>query len=280
MPFDLAATWPWSASTAEFAVVWLVLSGFATGVGILAAIIVGDAIDGPVSQTVSSLRASQTVVPDTMLLGRFPRRDELLVVASLQGIDHLEAALAVTAMTAGWLHPLHSNDLQILDDVEPVDPILATLKAALQNRAAGVTLRRRLRTAALRVSPSLLARAEAMGLVRSGVQRSGLTALALSGVVISVVVAVLRSSDLHPWVYPAIAAHVGTTLLLVIPLTRRHRQARAYVRWLDDVMDAVRADVRAGISVSASDVILVAAVDGFDGLGRWGTTHGVDALRA
>jgi len=288
MPFDLSTTWPWSAPGTEFVVAWLILSSIFVGLGVLVAMIMGDVLDGPVRGAhgaVSAMDQALTSVGvatahDTLLVGRFPRGDEVFVVAFLQSRRHLEAALWAAAVTDGWLRPGSDGGMSILDDVEPNDPILEQVKAVLQDPAAGATMQRRLRAAALRLAPSLQTRAERMGLARGGERRSVLILLALVGAGVGLGVGLLRSVGIETlyWLYYGVALHVVVTLLLVMPLTARHRQAKAYLRWLDETLGAMRADVQAGAPACDSDVVLVAAVDGFSGLGSQGPRLGVRSL--
>lgn len=288
MAFGLSTTWPWSAPGSEFAVVWLVLSGIFVGLGVLVAMIMGDILDGPVRGShgaVSAMNGALTSVGvasahDTLLVGRYPRGDEVFVVAFLQGRRHLEAALWAAAAADGWLRPGKDGGVSILDDVDPRDPILEHLKAVLQDPAAGATMQRRLRAAALRLAPSLQTRAERMGLARGGERRSVLILLALVGSLVSLGLGMVRSvavESLYLLSY-GLALHVVVTLVLVMPLTTRHRQAKAYLRWLDGALDATRADVQAGTPASDDDVVLVAAIDGTAGLGAMGQRLGFDRL--
>jgi hypothetical protein len=122
-----------------------------------------------------------------------------------------------------------------------------------------------------------------MGLLRPADRRSMLILLGLAGVVVATGMGLLRgfadmagAGDLFA-IYYVISAEAGLAAVLAIWLTNRHRQARAWLTWVDDAIEAIRADVRAGRPVPAADLTLVAAVDGM-ALGRTRDTLGLDVF--
>jgi hypothetical protein len=270
--YDLAHTWPWSAQQEDFLVAFLALSLILTLAGVLVAIVVGNALDGPVQTTAlssaTSVSSAVVGVGATLRPGQLPHGDEVFVTALLAGLAHLEAALAAAGTAAGWLRVTPGGALEVLADVVPEEPLLARCKEILDDPGAGRTPRHRLRTAALRLRPTLMARAEALGLLRPADRRSGLIVLSLAGVAVAAVLGGLRlaidaSLEEANIMWYVLGLEGALALVLGIVLTARHRQARAWLAWLDDSIDALRADVRAGRTRSVGDIVLVAAVDGF-----------------
>jgi len=284
--FELAHTWPWSAPMEVFLATFIVLSVVISLGGVLVAIVVGNVLDGPVRTTALSSSASLSSavigVQATLRPGQLPHGDEVFVTALLAGLAHLEAALATAGAAAGWLRVTDRGELEVLADVVPDEPLLARCKEILDDPGAGRTPRHRLRTAALRLRPDLMARAEALGLLRAVDRRSGLILLSLAGVVVAAVLGVLRlfvstSIEEANVIQYVLWLEAGLVVVLAIWLTARHRQARAWLSWLEDSIDALRADVRAGRDLPVGDVVLVAAVDGFR-LGRTGARLGLDVF--
>ncbi len=286
MLHDLSVTWPFSIhGGVEFAVVFLVISGISLGLGVLMAILIGDLWDGAVrhadeSNMVSGGFTSVGVgtAADSFLVGRLPRGEELLVIAYLKGLRHLEAVLFAMGSTAGWLRPgLARHDAGaniVLADVVVDDPLLARAKDAIENQANGATWQIRVRQAASRLRPALQRRAETMGVARAGERRTALVALALLGGALSVMIAFVRVATAKSGgeflaFYYIIPIELIVTVLLAIAFTHQHRQARSYLRWLDGVVDALRDDVKADRATDR-DVVLIAALDGMDGLGATG----------
>lgn len=270
--YELAHTWPWSASSDDFSVVFTVLAVILSLTGVLVAILVGNSLDGPVQTTAlssDSSRSSAVVgVGATLRPGQLPHGDELFVTALLVGLRHLEAALATAGAAAGWLRVTRSGELEILADVVPEEPLLARCKEILDDPGAGRTPRHRLRTAALRLRPTITARAEELGLLRPVERRSGLILLSLAGVLVAGLIGGLRlavspSVEEFAFLQYALSLAAGVALVLGIRFTGRHRQARAWLDWLDNSINALRADVQAGRRVPVGDLVLVAAVDGF-----------------
>jgi hypothetical protein len=288
--FDVANTWPFSAgSDLDFFVAFVVLSGISMGLGVLCAMLLGDAWDGPVrradaSTTVSGGYTSVGLsgAADTFLVGRLPRGDEVLIVAYLKGLQHLESALFAMGTTAGWFRPQNANRPGVelvLADVTLDDPLLASAKSTLANPASGATWQIRLRQAASRMRPELQRRAETMNVARAGDRRSALVATALCGVVGSVALVALRftvSDDPSVLLMSYYVVPIGLffSVMLTIKLTFQHKQARAYLRWLDESVDAIRDDVKAD-RADDQDVVLIAALDGMGGLGAAGKRLGV-----
>jgi hypothetical protein len=106
--------------------------------------------------------------------------------------------------------------------------------------------------------------------------------LSLAGIIVAGVLGVVRlyvesSIDEASIIQYVLGLEAALVVLLALWLTARHRQARAWLRWLDDSIDALRADVRAGRDLPVGDIVLVAAVDGFS-LGRTGARLGLDAF--
>lgn len=284
--YDLAHTWPWSASSGDFLVAFIALSLILSLVGVLVAIVVGNALDGPVQTTAlssaSSLSSAVVGVGPTLRPGQLPHGDERFVTALLAGLPRLEAALAAAGAAAGWLRVGENGEVEVLADVVPEEPLLVRCKEILDDPGAGRTPRHRLRTAALRLRPDLMARAEALGLLRPVDRRSGLILLSLAGVAVAAVLGGLRlvaasSADEVGIIQYVLGIEAGLVIVLAVSLTARHRQARAWLAWLDDSIDALRADVRAGRDLPVGDVVLVAAVDGF-ALGATGRRLGLDAF--
>lgn len=284
--FELAHTWPMSASTEVFLVTFIMLSFILALAGVLVAIIVGNVLDGPIQTTALSSASplSSAVVGSqaTLRPGQLPHGDEVFVTALLAGLVHLEAALCAAGAAAGWLRVSDDGQVNILADVEPDHPLLARCKQVLDDPAAGRTPRHRLRTAALRLRPDLMARAEALGMLRPVERRSGLILLSLAGVVVAGIVGGLRLFATAPFeefqaIQYILSLEAGLVLVLAIWLTARHRQAGAWLTWLEDSIAALRADVRAGRDLRVDDIILVAAVDAFS-LGATGRRLGLDVF--
>jgi len=284
MAFDLAHTWPFSASWLDFAIAYAILSGALIGIGVLIAFFVGDALDGPVRTSESSLVASSLGVSSvgvgvgvgstSLIVGRLPSGDDVLLVAALRGRTQLEAALWAAAAAEGWLRPKAPLVEALLHDVEARTPLTIELKRALADPAAGVTLVQRLQVATTRLMPVLKAQAEKTGLARTAERRAALTCVAFAGAGAAVVIGFIRAAvtegggDAGNLIYSGLTAQIAAPALLSIVLLQQHRQARAYLRWLDGAVDAVREDVQAGKG-RAADAVLIAALDGFAGLGAW-----------
>jgi hypothetical protein len=273
MMFELAHTWPLSASTEVFLVTFIVLSVILALTGVLVAIIVGNVLDGPVQTTslssASPLSSAVVGSQSTLRPGQLPHGDEVFVTALLAGLVHLEAALCAAGAAAGWLRVSPDGQIKILADVVPDQPLLARCKEILDDPGAGRTPRHRLRTAALRLRPELMARAEALSMLRPVERRSGLILLSLGGVAVAGIVGGLRLFATEPFeefraIQCILSLEAGLVVVLAIWLTARHRQAWAWLTWLEDSIAALRADVRAGRDLRVDDIILVAAVDGFN----------------
>jgi hypothetical protein len=279
----IAHTWPWSAPDSEFWLAWVVLCGVCAGLGIVGALILDSALQRPPSSPSStSLLVGASTSSTTLRPGLFPRGEAVWVTAWLAGPAHLGAAWAAAATTAGWLRLRGDGPSTLLPEVTPSDPLLARCKEILDDPGAGSTLRRRLETAVTRLEPLVRSRAEALGVVRSVPARLGLVAVAALGVVPGAVVAgwrfVVVDRDDH---LALCATTIAVELIVVVAvtawLTARSRHTRAFLRWLDDSVAALRADVRAGVLVDAADVVLIAALDGW-ALGQTGARLGVDAI--
>ena len=290
---ELATTWPFS-SAADFSIFIKVVAVLLAGVGVLAATLVGMRIDGPIrtventgaasssSTSPLSLPVTAGVRTDRLVVGRLPSSDEIWLVAWLRGgRRRLETTLYVAARRAGWLRVVRGERLEVVIDVEPSDPLLARFKTAVA------------RTVSTSKSPVHAAGAELAPLVRDAVLEANLArpmhqstlvyGIAFAGIVVvtalllvraALVAAGLVSGDavaeafsLIPEtliIYAAVAAG-GIAFVL-----RDHRQAMAYLRWLDGTITAIRADVRAGVQVRDEDLLLVAAMDGEYKLGEGG----------
>ncbi len=288
---DLSLSWPFSAYDNDFAVFMYVFAGCFAGIGVLMAVVVGNRLDGPIrtlhnTASSSSLTSwsSVAITPlrTSLVVGRLPQGPELWMVAWLKGgRRRLEDSLYVAAAQQGWV-----KGLEAIADVEPADPLLADFKLALQRtahterdpvHATGAELARRMEQQAVEA-----------GLARSITQRSMLTLLAMSASSVVLVMQVLRTQMdgggavvslffmsfimISPWAVSLLAAGVGVALF-----AHQHRQAQAYLRWLDSVLVAARDDVVAGVAERDADVILVAAFDGPRGLGATGKRLGVEA---
>ncbi len=282
----VAQPWPFSAQDPEFWLVWVLLSVVCAGLGILSALMLDSALQRPTSLSPSSTSSPLVVggsTKSTMLQpGLFPRGDAVWVTAWLTSPAHLGAAWATAAMTAGWLRLRGDGAPTVLPEVTLSDPLLARCKEILDDPGAGSTLRRRLETAVTRLEPLVRAKAETLGAIRSAPARLGLVTVAALGVVPAVVVAwwrfvVVDRGDFLALCTITIAVELVVVVVVTSWLTARSRHTRAFIRWLDDSVAALRADVRAGVPVDAADVVLIAAVDGWV-LGQTGARLGVDAL--
>jgi hypothetical protein len=285
--YAITTTWPWSEPSGSFFVIFLVISAVFTLLGLLVAVLVGDQLDGPVQTTAMAVSHATSAGigarGETLVVGRLPRGDQVFVAALLGGLTRLEAALATAALSSGWLRRHGRWQVVVLPDVTPEEPILQQLKAILDDPAAGATPRHRLRTAALRLRPQLEESARRLGLMRPAERRSLLILLGLAGVVVATGFGLLRAfaeasvpGDLL-MVYYVVMIEAALGVVLAIRLTHRHRQARAWLAWVDDAIDSLRADVRAGRPVAPADVTLVAAVDGM-ALGQTRASLGLDVF--
>lgn len=298
----LASTWPWSLPPGPaFLVSFIPLALLLVGLGVLLAIVVGNAWDGPI-QRVSTSSASSAAggrsgaaVPSTgggrLLVGRMPRADDIWLVAWLRaGRQGLRTTLYTAARTAGWLQlDSKAETLTVLVDVEPADPVQKQLHHVLA--AKPVLDRKALITAiddaAARLETAIARQAEEAGLVRPIDRRLGLLLVGLGGGLIAVVAGIVRIAvrgQLSPdAVFPRNLVMVLFALLLVSAIgtwvaTGRHRQARAYLAWLDDVTLLLRMSVRQGSERRADDVVLVSALGGHTALGVTGAALGLSML--
>ncbi len=298
----LATTWPWSLPPGPaFLLAWIPLALLLVGCGVLVAIIVGNAWDGPIQRVSTSTAAATTAaagsslaaVPSTsggpLLVGRMPRPDDVWLVAWLRGgKDALRTTLFTAARTAGWLQ-LTGEQPSLLVDVVPGDPALTSLHHALGSRPLLdlKALLQGLDDTAADLERSVARRAEEAGLVRPLDRRLGLLLLGLGGALVAVVAGIVRiviRAELNPdAVFPrnlvvAMMVTVGLAALLTWRTTGQHRQARAYLSWLDDVTVNLRKAVERGGVRRPADVVLVSALGGHGALGVTGAALGLAVL--
>lgn len=297
---ELAATWPFSSRT-DFDLVLLVTAILLAGLGVLVAGFVGLVLDGPVrtiaSTAVSSSSsvsgASSTAITarrDQLVVGRLPHGDALWLVAYLRGgSQQLATTLFVAARRAGWLQVRDDGALDVVMDVEPTEPLLARFKTAIARTASTSTTP--LADAARDVAPLVRQQGLAADVIRPSSRAVLLRAVAFAGAAVVVAAELTRMAmveagllrGLHlvdlVWWLPGTLLLYGVVVVLGSEATlAQHRQARAYLHWLDGVVAAARADVRAGVDVRDDDLLMVAALDGAQ-LGASRGRLGLDRVR-
>jgi hypothetical protein len=287
----LSTSWPFDLPPGpEFLWLWIPLAGTLVGLSVIAAIVAGNWLDGPVLRA-SSLSTS-TATPSRssiFIVGRMPLPQDLLLLAWLRGgTIAVGETLFARAMIAGTLKA-EGTRFSILPDVTPKHPGDA-LFARMLGSLGPVTLqtvRQAMRAAAWHLEPELRQRASEAGLVRPLERKALLAAIGIGGAAVAVVVAVVRiviRQQLAPQaVFPAnLVIAMGFTVLIALLLTafftRLHSQVRAYLRWLDDVTTSMKADVTRGSDHDDVNLQLITAMVGLRGLGTAGTALAVYAL--
>ncbi len=274
----------------SYALGCLGLAALLGGLGVLAAMVVGYVLDGPVLRSSSASTSAMALAPSQpLIVGRMPGPDDVLLLALLRGgVRAVAETLLVGALSAGWLRH-QGTSYSILHDVEARD----RGQAVFQRHAADplLSLGQAMHRSALELEPGLLLRAEGGGLWRPTDRRLLLRAIGTGGALTAVLLSlawmrVMTTEALAAFALVAFVV-VAVSHELTKALTARHRQAHAMLTWLDEVCGSLRDDVQNGRERDPHRVSLVAALDGLEGTHWVGTalnvrleSHDAGSLRA
>lgn len=290
---DLSLTWPFSANDSDFFVVLHVLGVLFAAMGVLIASMVGNQLDGPVRTTDNTASMPSSTLPtavalssSSLVVGRLPVGEERWLLAWVAGgRRRLETTLFVAGVRAGWIRT-EGAQIVVVPDVEPADPVLARFKLALHRTV--MTSREPVHAAGAEIAPMVHSMAIEREVARTGTRHSALIMLSMGGALVLLVLQLLHiamgpsvrniamlffaTTVIAPWV-----ASAGLASLATIMLVTRHRQAQAYVRWLDSVVGAVKDDVVTGVATRDDDIVMTAALVGARGLGLTNERHRIVA---
>ncbi len=266
-------TWPWSVPPGNtFLLLFIVGGAIAAGVGLIVQFIVGHMLDGPVLRSLSSREAASsagvTAPSQPFMIGRLPSQDDLPFLAYLRGGQSaLEEFMYASARQAGIIS-LNGDEFSIGSSLLARDPPTKDFIARMSGGTVKlVTVTNSLRIVGHDYAARYQARAEQIGLSRTVDRRVVLTLIGIGGALVAdfaaVVRIVVRASLYDGAVFPrnlvmAMGILTVATGYFAWRSSHRHRQVRAYLRWLDDVTESLKGRVQTG-TAPPNDVLTVTA---------------------
>ena len=270
-------TWPWNVPPGL--TFFAIYGAIAAGLLLLTWLLqrgVGRTLDaGAGSEETASFAASSG---SKLEPGRIPRGSDLWRVAHLKGgARGVTGALLSSATAEGWIFANEDAKFEAARGRAPVDPLLLELHRAVggaPKTAEELLAHANAVTAAHR--PGLVEDLIRQGHYRSGGARWALAAIALAGGGVTALFGLIRlpvraalyggGAPVPVFLMLELIVIAVVTLLLALR-TRESSSARAYLRWLEDATQSLRADVASGRRREGWEVGLAVALGGLASAG-------------